>query len=340
MALNRTQAQLSAATDSAVNTYAGKYVAYGGQYKGECLSLVKQIYLDITGQLMPGAVNGYNWSDSYWRYFEQSNPLPDLFIKVNYTPGSDYPKGSIVFYAATHHIAIWIGKSGSSAHAVFEQNADPDGSPAHYATRANSKITGILIPRTVDNPVGGKGAGDITQGDEMVTDSDNEYWRWNKLAIQIRGRNEGFSRDEFRAAAVGKTWLRAMEILSDDPEADASERARRVGQVAVRDNWEGQITGALAHLAESQKLAIEQAATITDLKATIESTSASNIEKRDTLHQAIADLTISNTAITANQSAVSDKLNATQSPTLSASPKSAGWLINLLAWLTKWKTKA
>lgn len=78
------------------------------------------------------------------------------------------------------------------------------------------------------------------QGDEpMISDVDNEYGRWNKLFVQIRGRNA--SRDEFRKAAVGRSWLRAMEILSDDREADQATADGNLGALARRDNWQDQI---------------------------------------------------------------------------------------------------
>lgn len=74
---------------------------------------------------------------------------------------------------------------------------------------------------------------------DMINDADNEYGRWNKLFMQIRGRNA--TRAEFRAAAVGQTWLRAMEILSDNPEADRAQEAQNEGQIAIRDKWRTQI---------------------------------------------------------------------------------------------------
>ena len=61
------------------------------------------------------------------------------------------------------------------------------------------------------------------QAQAIIHDYDNEYGRWNKLFMQIRGRNA--SRDEFKASAVGQTWLHAMEILSDSTEADAATSA-------------------------------------------------------------------------------------------------------------------
>lgn len=71
------------------------------------------------------------------------------------------------------------------------------------------------------------------QEEITIHDTDNEYGRWNKLGVQIRGRE--LSRDEFRAAAVGKTWLQAMEILSDNPEADLATEAQNKGSQAQLD---------------------------------------------------------------------------------------------------------
>jgi len=79
----------------------------------------------------------------------------------------------------------------------------------------------------------------VIREDEMVQDTDNEYGRWRKAFYQIRGRDA--NRQEFNNAAVGRTWLNALEILSDDPEADSSTNNQEVGKVAVQDNWQGQI---------------------------------------------------------------------------------------------------
>lgn len=98
----------------------------------------------------------------------------------------------------------------------------------------------------------------LIKGGEMVNDTDNEFGRWNKLFTQIRGR--AATRAEFRQAAAGKTWLRAMEILSDDVEADKAQKAQVVGQLALKDDWQGQIgtlKGKVAELGKS--LALYQA---------------------------------------------------------------------------------
>ncbi len=77
-------------------------------------------------------------------------------------------------------------------------------------------------------------------GSEVVQNADNYYWRYGvKLAEQIRGRQ--LSREEFNKYLAGQTDLRAIEILSDNKEADEALQAQRVGQLAIKDNWQGQI---------------------------------------------------------------------------------------------------
>jgi hypothetical protein len=83
-------------------------------------------------------------------------------------------------------------------------------------------------------------------GETMVLDTDLEYARWEKLGRQIRGRS--LTRDEFRSSAVGRTWLQAIEVLSDDAEADEALKDQELGHVARRDDWEGQINGLLAEV--------------------------------------------------------------------------------------------
>lgn len=97
----------------------------------------------------------------------------------------------------------------------------------------------------------------IEEEDMTIPDADNYYWRYGqKLARQVRGRE--LSRDEFRAALVGKTDLNAVEILSDDSEADTMLHAQDVGVIAVQDNWEGQIESLTKQLNDT-KVALQNA---------------------------------------------------------------------------------
>jgi len=86
-------------------------------------------------------------------------------------------------------------------------------------------------------------------GSEVVQNADNYYWRYGvKLAEQIRGRQ--LSREEFNKYLAGQTDLRAIEILSDDPEADRALEAQKLGQLAIKDDWQGQIYRLIAQVNE------------------------------------------------------------------------------------------
>ena len=83
----------------------------------------------------------------------------------------------------------------------------------------------------------------------MVQNADNYYWRYGvKLAEQIRGRQ--LSREEFNKYLAGQTDLRAIEILSDDPEAKPSSRSSKLEQLAIKDDWQGQIYRLIAQVNE------------------------------------------------------------------------------------------
>lgn len=112
-----------------------------GSYVGECLSLVKYWVDVVAGKTVAPSAGGFG--DYYYSKFPA--PLSTYFTKVNYVPGQNYPAGSLVAYAATHHLAIWKRDNGNGTHTVFEQNADPDGSAPHEGTRSNSRVTGILV---------------------------------------------------------------------------------------------------------------------------------------------------------------------------------------------------
>ena len=82
---------------------------------------------------------------------------------------------------------------------------------------------------------------------EVVQNADNYYWRYGiKVAEQIRGRQ--LSRTEFNKFLAGQTDLKAIEILSDDPEADRALEAQKLGQLAIKDDWQGQIYRLIAQV--------------------------------------------------------------------------------------------
>lgn len=118
------------------------------------------------------------------------------------------------------------------------------------------------------------------KGDDMIPDQDNYFNRWSDLFIRIRGRAP--SRDEFKANAVGLTWLKAIEILSDGQEAADAEHAQEVGQLAIKDQWDQQIYSLQAQLKDTTDK-LSQVASKSDLSST--------------LQKQVDDLTNKNTAL-------------------------------------------
>ena len=102
------------------------------------------------------------------------------------------------------------------------------------------------------------------KGGEMpIPDENNYYWRYGQnLAGRIRGRQ--LSRAEFKTHIVGRTDLGAVEVLSDNPEADAYM--------------------ALGQWAKANKAAIEKK--LLDLQALVNSLSARPTKEEYALVQA------------------------------------------------------
>lgn len=100
-------------------------------------------------------------------------------------------------------------------------------------------------------------------GDMTIPNADNWYGRFNKLMVQIRGRE--LPREEFTRNFVGKDTFGMVESLSDNPEADAATNAQVVGQVAVRDNWEGQINSLQTTVSQLKDSMVEQTKEIDSL---------------------------------------------------------------------------
>lgn len=122
-----------------------------------------------------------------------------------------------------------MGNSGYVLPAPTPKNPDA-GTHLHWVMwRAGKRVDGLNY--VTNTPQG---------GNNVVPNQDNYYWRYGqKLAKQVRGRQ--LSREEFVKHLVGKTDLRVVEILSDDPEADQNTRDADLGRLARKDDWQGQI---------------------------------------------------------------------------------------------------
>lgn len=186
--------------------------------------VAKNLYIDVDD----GVRDDVGWTTivalypSTVRLEATANGVPksnDSIVKFNY-------KSAITGSFTTHFCLVKDAKAGTIIDSWDGKvkHWSVYGGPVSYATY--SKKQSAIAP----TPQG---------GEQMIRDVDNEYGRWAKLGRQIRGRN--LSRTEFRKAAVGKTWLQAMEILSDNKESDQNVLDGNLGRLARKDNWQGQI---------------------------------------------------------------------------------------------------
>lgn len=101
-------------------------------YRGQCVQLIGVYLPDVFGEVLPIHPN----AKDYWTF-----GIPG-FDKV---PAGSQQKGDITVYNGhgafpEGHIAISLG-----GNAVFEENADPDGSPAHvFNNRSATYLLGAL----------------------------------------------------------------------------------------------------------------------------------------------------------------------------------------------------
>ena len=200
-----------------LNSQVGQRVnAKAGIYSGQCASLIKAL-LEFLGAPDPYAARGHakDYGDTLLRQGIATNARGWLNVVVN--------RGMGVIGGVTYG-HIWIDLAGE---ANFEQN----GARALCTTKNTKPISQGQQIINLDKWI----------GEEMtIPDADNYYWRYGqKLATFVRGRQ--LSRDEFRRYIAGQSDLRAVEILSDDPEADRTQQAQEVGQLAIRDKWQQQI---------------------------------------------------------------------------------------------------
>jgi hypothetical protein len=235
-----TFAQLSVSTEAFADTYDDDIaVDVDRAYGNQCWDLAALFARQIVG--CPSLPTGKN-KNAVECYTEFSNPLPQYFTR--YAINETRPRKGDLMIWDINHIAVYLSPT-PSGFISLDQNW-PLGSKTKRVHHSMHRVIGLLRPITKEEVI------------DMVNDTDNEYGRWFKLGLQIRGR--ALSREEFRVAAVGKTWLKAMEILSDSTEADTVTQFQNVGAVAVRDKWDQQIYGLQEQLRVVQLKADELAA--------------------------------------------------------------------------------
>ena len=106
-----------------------------------------------------------------------------------------------------------------------------------------------------------------------IPDHDNYYGRYNKLMIQVRGRE--MTRDEFRKNIVGVSDLTAVERISDNVESDRATDAQQ---------W------ALANRASVEKRIVDLQKTVEDLDKRVKEQSAQIIGLTQTVNEKQAEI--------------------------------------------------
>ena len=117
--------------DTFVTNETGKKHLIPGQaeiYRGQCVQLIGIYLLDVFNQTLPAHPN----AKDYWAY-----GIPD-WVKVTAPQDGDIAiyRGHDV-YPEGHIAIVYHGE-------VFEENADPDGAPAHLFSRSSTYLLGYL----------------------------------------------------------------------------------------------------------------------------------------------------------------------------------------------------
>lgn len=202
-----------------------------GNLTGQCVTLNKWFLAEMTDVPSPFAARG----DA--RYVGQTLVNQGHAVKVAY---ADRRRGdfAVFEYGQYGHIGVLLDQDR-----IFEQNVNVgvarrwvDGAWVYAARVGRLSESWRPVQATIYRikSYTEKGA------DEMIPDQDNYYWRWGKKnAFFFRGRE--LSRAEFSKFIAGRNGTTATEILGDNPEADQTAADIRLGQLARKDNWQGQI---------------------------------------------------------------------------------------------------
>lgn len=169
-----------------VTNEAGKKHLIPGQkpiYTGQCVQLIGMYFIDVLDQNIPV----YSQAKLYW-----SNGIPGWF------PTTSPQNGDLAIYDGHGPVLVDGTLAYPDGHIaivydgeVFEENADPDGSPAHLFPRANTYLLGYLRQE----------GGFMDPGDYKVNKGDID-----NLCAWLLGR--AATKDDY--ARVGATWKQTV----------------------------------------------------------------------------------------------------------------------------------
>lgn len=226
--------------DQFVAKYNGVHIDEDGYYGAQCWDVVARYAREVVG--CPSFPTGSGGAEGLYRIFAQ--PIPQYFDRIANDPNdpNQIPqKGDVLVYQASFsppygHTALVIS-ANSAGTTCLEQNGNNPGGVSYIKTRGWTGVSGWLRPKA--------------KGSNVIPDQDNWFYRFNKLMVQVRGRE--ISREEFRKNFVGVEPFRMVEIVCDSDEADRSTDDQNLGKLAKADNWQGQINDLTARLAASEQ---------------------------------------------------------------------------------------
>jgi len=244
-----------------------------GNLTGQCVTLNKWFLAEMTDVPSPFAARG----DA--RYVGQTLVNQGHAVKVPY---NERRRGdfAVFEYGQWGHIGVLLDQDR-----IFEQNVNVGGVARRFVDGAYVYASRIGRLSESWRPVQAtiyriKSYNEKQQGvDDMIPDQDNYYWRWGKKnAFFFRGRE--LSREEFSKYIAGRGGTTATEILGDNPEADQTAADIRLGQLARKDNWQGQIYGLIDQVNNLNKRpTAEQYAAIQKAAADLQTTTDNAVKE-------------------------------------------------------------
>lgn len=241
----------------------GSVATPANTYLGECVSLVQQYINKVYGIPFTPRGHAKDWATN-------GNVL-SYFDKVSSPQAGDI--GISGATASNPYGHIWIYTSPTT---ILEQNGR-----VSRRVSTGAAYNPIAILRRKGTPQQG--------GNNMIPNADNYYARYSKLINQVRGRDitgKGFSREEFAKNIAGVSDLTAVERISDDAEANEAHEWMKIGYLAKKDNWQGQITTAQKQFADATKVATQ----LQERLAAADLTTKALSEKVDKLNAKVEEL--------------------------------------------------
>lgn len=243
---------------------AGQVATPAGTYLSQCVSLIQQYLNKVYGIPFTPRGDAKDWATN-------GNVLSH-FDRVGSPQAGDI--GISGATASNPYGHIWIYTSPTT---ILEQN----GRVSRRVSTGAAYPNPIAILRRKGTPQQG--------GNNMIPNADNYYARYSKLINQVRGRDitgKGFSREEFAKNIAGVSDLTAVERISDDAEANEAHEWMKIGYLAKKDNWQGQITTAQKQFADATKVATQ----LQERLAAADLTTKALSEKVDKLNAKVEEL--------------------------------------------------